>query len=239
VEPSQKEPGNLILAALPDGEMQIMREQGQTVSVHEGKMLQAAGGPADSLLFPTTAALSLIAVTQDGRSVETGLVGREGMVGLPQFFGHHAQPLECMTQHGGELCQFPTTAIRQATLPTLQLLLFRYANYRLAELAQAAVCNKFHFVRQRLSRWLLTAQDRTGKGELDFTQEMLSAIVGARRPVVTSLIGRMEDEGLIEYRRGCVKVVNRSGLEQAACECYGILSKTMSEFLRALPGDAA
>jgi CRP-like cAMP-binding protein len=231
-----QEPRNLILAALPDCEMKIFREKGQKIFFHEGKILQAAGAQSESLLFPTTAALSLMAVTQEGLSVETALIGQEGMVGLPPFLSYdQAHSLEWMVQHSGQACQIATATIRENHLPTLHAVLLRYAGYRLTELAQAAVCNKFHLVRQRFSRLLLTAHDRTGKDRMDFTQEMLSAIVGARRPVVASLIGRMQQEGLIEYRRGCLVMLNRAGVEQAACECYGILSNSLREYLCILP----
>lgn len=230
-----QEPRNLILAALPDREMQCFKDSGQKVVVHEGKILQAATREAEWLFFPTSAVLSLMATTRDGLTVETSLVGQEGLVGLAQFFRHQNHTLECMVQHAGELCQISAEVIRQARLPTLHRLLLQYAGYRLSELTQAAVCNRFHLVRQRFSRWVLTAHDRTAKQEMDFTQEMLSAIVGARRPVLTSLIGRMEDEGLIKYRRGCLAITNRPGLEQAACECYGILSKSMTEFFTSIP----
>lgn len=235
-----QEPQNLLLAALPDEEMKIFRDSGQKIVVHEGKILQPTATDAARLFFPTTAVLSLMAITGDGLTVETSLVGREGLIGLAQFFQHHhqTQTLECMVQHGGEACQIPVAVVRQSRLPTLHRLLFGYAGYHVSELAQAAVCNRFHLVRQRFSRWLLTAQDRTSKDEMDFTQEMLSAIVGARRPVISSLIGEMEEEGLIEYRRGCLAIRNREGLCQAACECYGILSKSMADFLTALPSRA-
>jgi Crp-like helix-turn-helix protein len=230
-----QEPHNLLLDALPDHEMIIFRDSGQKVVVHEGKILPASTLDAEWLFFPTTAVLSLMAMTRDGLTVETSLVGREGLVGLAPFFNQHHHTLECMVQHGGEVCQISADVVRRARLPTLHRLLLRYAGYHLSELAQAAVCNRFHLVRQRFSRWILTANDRTSKHEMDFTQEMLSAIVGARRPVVASLIGRMEDEGLIEYRRGCLAITNRAGLERAACECYGILFKAMTEFLTTVP----
>ncbi|MDF0642416.1 MAG: Crp/Fnr family transcriptional regulator [Nitrospira sp.] len=226
---------NAILAALPEEELRLVREWGQRVSIHEGKILQSAGTACEWLFFPTSAALSLMAVTQDGLSIETGLIGQEGMVGLLQFSGSRSQPLECMVQHGGMACQLSSSSVRRAQLPILYELILRYAGYRLAELAQTAICNRFHLVRQRLSRWLLTAQDRTGRQELEFTQEMLSAIVGARRPVVTSLIGRMQSEGLIEYRRGCLVIQDRPGLETASCECYGILRNALTEYLQGLP----
>jgi hypothetical protein len=231
-------PQNLLLAALPDHERKVFSVSGQKLVVHEGKILQTAFKDEDWLFFPTTAVLSLMALTGDGLTVQTSLVGYEGVVGLASFFGDQHHTLECMVQHAGEVCQISADVIRRTRLPILNSILQRYAGYHLSELTQAAVCNRFHLVRQRFSRWLLTAQDRTAKQEMDFTQEMLSAIVGARRPVITSLIGRMEKEGLIAYRRGCLAISDREGLQRAACECYGILFNAMSEFLRTIASGA-
>ena len=170
MQPAQsQEPHNLLLAALPDGEMQIFRDSGQKISVHEGKILQAATVDEEWLFFPTSAVLSLLAMTQDGFSVETGLVGHEGLVNLGRFFRDRDHSLECMVRHAGELCQISAEVVLRTRLPTLHRLLLRYAGYRMSELAQAAVCNRFHLARQRISRWLLTAQDRTAKQEIDFT----------------------------------------------------------------------
>jgi len=237
--PSTAENGsrNLILAALPPEEMQLFSREGQKLVVHEGKTLQHAGLASDWLFFPTTAVLSLLAGTGEGLTVETGLVGREGMVGLRQFQGHAAPSLDCVVQRGGELCQIAASPVRRANLTKLETLLLRYANYRVTELAQAAVCNKFHLVRQRFCRWLLTAQDRIGKHEMEFTQETLASMVGARRPVVASLIGILEDEGLIDYRRECITILDRTGLERSACECYGILSTALADYRHTLKED--
>lgn len=231
----QREPRNLLLAALPDGEMQIFRDSGQKISLHEGKFLQTSSIDEEWLFFPTSAVLSLIAMTQDGLSVETGLVGHEGLVDLPQFFGHRNHTLECMVRHAGEVCQISADVVRKARLPMLHRLLLHYASYRLSELAQAVICNRFHLVRQRVSRWVLTAEDRTAKREIDCTHEMVSAMVGARRPVVSSLIRQMEEEGLIEYHRGSLAITNRAALKHAACECYGILSTARNEYLSTFP----
>lgn len=226
---------NWILAALPQNEMEIFHERGQKIVLHEGKTLLETGWGVESAFFPATAVVSLIGLTQEGKAIELGLVCREGVIGLPLFFGGPAQPLlQCQVQHGGEVCQIPMHVIREAHLRVLQALVCRYANYRLAELAQSAICNKFHSVRQRFCRWLLTTQDRSGKHELDFTQEMLAAMIGARRPVVTALIGLLQEERLIDYRRGCISILHRSGLYQSACECYAILSEALAEYQRSL-----
>jgi CRP-like cAMP-binding protein len=229
---------NRILAALPDDEMRLFREYGQKIKVHVGKVLQEPGVPATSIYFPVDAIISLVAVTEDGLSVEVGLVGREGIAGLSPFFGGGSLPFQCLVQRDGEICQMEVDRLRRAALPTLQRFACRYANYRLTELAQSVLCNRFHRVRQRFARWLLTLQDRTGDHQMEFTQEALASMVGARRPVVASLIGDMAAQGAIACTRGCVAIRDRAKLERAACECYGVVAKAADDFIQSLGGAA-
>jgi hypothetical protein len=103
--------------------------------------------------------------------------------------------------------------------------------------SQSAVCNKFHLLKQRFCRWILTVQDRSGDEQMELTQEALAAMVGARRPVVASLIGEMQDEGLVRFHRGCLTILDRPALQRLVCECYGIMSDAVSRFIAGL--DAA
>jgi CRP-like cAMP-binding protein len=239
VASSVSSPKNLILAALPQGEMRIFSERGEKVYLPQGMVVQDSGASVESLFFPTTAVISLMALTRDGFSVESGLVCQEGMVGLSYMFGRQTQPLECVVQKSGEACRMSATLMREARLSALQTLLFHYSNYRIAELAQLAICNTFHVLRQRFSRWLLTVQDRTGLDRLEFTQEFLSTMVGARRPVVSALLRRLQREGLIEYGRGGIAILDRSRLEASTCECYGLIARAMQEYVLALQNPAA
>lgn len=113
----------------------------------------------------------------------------------------------------------------------------RWTHYRLVEVSQSAVCNKFHLLKQRFCRWILTVQDRSGDEQMELTQEALAAMVGARRPVVASLIGEMQDEGLVRFHRGCLTILDRPALQRLVCECYGIMSDAVSRFIAGL--DAA
>jgi CRP-like cAMP-binding protein len=225
---------NLILLALPERERQIFRDQGQSIQVHTGKILQEAGSPGDSVFFPSGAVLSLLGLTEDGLSVEVGLIGCEGMVDVPHFFGQSIQPLQCVVQQDGDVCFMSASVVREARMTSLQAILMRYSNYRMIELAQSAVCNKFHLARQRLCRWLLSARDRADTDDMDFTQDVLAAMIGARRPVVTRLIGALQAERTLAYRRGCLSILHRSQLEQCACECYDIISCASARFVDSL-----
>jgi len=225
---------NLLLVGLPEEERRDFEAAAVPVRLDDAETLQEAGREATSLFFPTGAVLSLLGVTQDGLSVEAGMVGTEGMVGLPQFFGSRTPPLQCVVQHRGPAWSLTAEALRTRRLPALHARLLHYTTYRLTELAQSATCNKFHVVRQRFARWLLTAQDRTGLDRMAFGQQVLSCMVGARRPVVTAHISRMQREGLIAYRRGHVAILDRPGLERIACECYAILAEALREYRHAL-----
>jgi hypothetical protein len=227
-------PRNLILAALPEDEMRVFRQSGKKIYLHAGKGLVQGDGRQDSVLFPTTAVISLLGVTQDGLSIETGMIGREGMVGMSRFLGQDTPPVVCIVQHGGEVCQMPAKVVRGTRLSSLERMLLRYSSHRIIELAQSAVCNKFHLARQRLCRWLLTSQDRTGLSEMEFTQEALAGLLGARRPVVASLLGALQDEHAIEYRRGSLSILDRRALEQCACECYDITASATARFMASL-----
>jgi CRP-like cAMP-binding protein len=225
---------NLILSALPEEERQIFRQRGQSIQVQIGKTLQEAGLPGDSVFFPSGAVLSLLGLTEEGLSVEVGLIGSEGMVGISHFFGQSIQLYRCIAQQGGEICQIPVSIIREAHMTSLQAMLLRYATYRMSELAQSAVCNRFHLARQRLCRWLLSAHDRIDSDDLEFTQDVLAAMVGARRPVVTTLIGAMQTEGMLAYRRGHLSILSRTQLERCACECYEIMAGASARFVESL-----
>jgi CRP-like cAMP-binding protein len=225
---------NLILLALPECERKILRDQGQSIQVHIGKILQEAGSQGDSVFFPSGAVLSLLGFTEEGLSVEVGLIGCEGMADVSHFFGKSVQPLQCIVQQGGEVCQMPASIVREARMTSLQAILLRYSNYRMTELAQSAVCNKFHSARQRLCRWLLSARDRANTDDLEFTQDVLAAMIGARRPVVTTVIGALQAEGALAYRRGHLSILNRPQLEQCACECYEIMSCALIRFVKSL-----
>jgi len=227
-------PRNLILAALPEVEMRVFRQSGKKIHLPAGKRLLEADAKQDSVFFPTTAVISLLGVTQDGLSIETGMIGREGMVGMTRFFGQDTPPVLCVVQQSGEVCQMPAKVVRGARLTSLERMLLRYSSHRMIELAQSAVCNKFHLARQRVCRWLLTSQDRRGLSEMECTQESLAELVGARRPVVASLLGALQGERAIEYRRGSLSILDRSYLERCACECYDIMASATARFVTSL-----
>ena len=169
--------------------------------------------------------VSLVIVTSDGRSVEVGIVGKEGFLGAPLAVDVNRSPYRAVVQ-------MPTDGLRikaevlegsKGSLPQLHLLLNRYTHIQGLQVAQLAACNRLHEIEQRLARWLLMSQDRVDSGSLSMTHDLLAQMLGTGRPSVTLAAGILQKAGMIQYTRGNVKILNRKSLEEAACECYGVI----------------
>jgi CRP-like cAMP-binding protein len=168
---------------------------------------------------------SLVALSADGRSVEVGIAGKEGMVGMSLTVGLLRGTFRAIMQMSGSGSRIPSEVF-QAILPcapTLHSQLSRFSLMQGMQVAQLAACNRLHDIDQRLARWLLMCQDRVDSQLLPLTHEFLAQMLGTGRPSVTLAAGVLESNGLIENMRGLVKVLNRKSLEQAACECYGVI----------------
>jgi len=168
---------------------------------------------------------SLVALSADGRSVEVGIVGREGMVGMSIAVGLLRGTFRAIMQMSGSGVRIRSEIFQQVLLcaSTLQSEVSRFALMHGMQVAQLAACNRLHDIEQRLARWLLMCQDRVDSPLLPLTHEFLAQMLGTGRPSVTLAAGALESAGVIENLRGTVKVLNRKGLEQAACECYGVI----------------
>ncbi len=229
---------NWILDSLPVEEHRWLRERGEKLDLKVGTVIYHQGAKMNFGYFPTSGLISLLGMTQEGHSIELGVVGREGFLGLPIIFSDGIQPSFCMVEQTATVCRIPADILKEPHLESLHRTLLRYAALRMMALSQTAVCNQFHSLKQRLCRWLLTAQDRTGLTDLEFTQELLSSMLGARRPVVTVFARRLRKEGAIRYRRGCITIVDRRRLEHGTCECYGVVQGQVNEYLRELAKEA-
>jgi CRP-like cAMP-binding protein len=169
----------------------------------------------------------IVLAVDNGKQVEVGTVGYEGMVGLPAFLGLNYNPSRVLVQVPGEALQLQTAAFSQEARPggTLDRLLRRYTLYRLAGASQTGACNALHRVTERMARWLLMAHDRAGKAGLSLTHEFMSELLGVRRQTISLIARTLQQAGLITYRRGVLRVVNRKGLEATSCECYAVLNQ--------------
>ncbi len=224
---------NRLLAALPHDESAGLQPFLESVYYASGHTIYESHTPIGHVYFPLTGCASVVVSMADGAMVEAGTIGREGLVGLPAFFGTDAGPLITIAQVPGHFARLPVAPFRDAAaegsvLHTL-LLRFTQAHYVLA--AQSAGCNRLHPVEQRCARWLLLTHDRVGVDTFQLTHEFLGYMLGTARPSVTLAARGLQHAGLITYHRGVVTVLDRPGLEAAACECYALIT---DEYVRLL-----
>ena len=170
---------------------------------------------------------SILNVMNDGKSIEVGLAGKEGFIGLPVVAGFRSSASRVVTQAEGNAFRIDAADMREALrkCPQLMVSLLRYSQEATMEVTQIAACNRLHEIDERLARWLLMSQDRIGKDILPLTQEFLSQMLGTRRASVSVAAATLQKAGLISYTRGHVTILNRSELENACCECYGIIRR--------------
>jgi CRP-like cAMP-binding protein len=236
VTPDPRE--NRLLAALPDAEWQRWRPQLEPVDLPLGKALYESGRKMSHVYFPTTSIVSLLYVMEDGASAEIAVVGHEGIVGVSLFMGGESTTSRAVVQSAGHGFQLKANLMMREfnrAGPVLHVLL-RYTQALITQMAQTAVCNRHHSLDQQLCRWLLLSLDRLTSCELVMTQELMANMLGVRREGVTEAAGHLQAAGLIQYRRGHIKVLDRDRLERRACECYAVVKK---EYDRLLPAATA
>jgi CRP-like cAMP-binding protein len=225
--PEGKPVGNLILLSIADSDYSSLRPHLEYVSLPDHLVLHEAGGKLEFAYFPNRGLISLVVVMKDGKTAEAGIVGNEGFTGTLAAVGLSRSPLQAIVQISGDGFRVEVGALQNTleSAPHLQLMLSRYAAIRSMQVAQTAACNRLHNVEQRLARWLLMTQDRVGSGSLAITHDFLATMLGTDRPSVSLAAGVLQKKKLIEYTRGAVEIVNRKKLEDAACECYGVIQR--------------
>lgn len=216
---------NVILLSLPDREYNLLRPHLEPAELPQYEILLEPGEKIDFTYFLNDGMASLVALSRDGRSVEVGIVGKEGMLGMPLTVGMQRETFRAIMQMSGHGLCVRSEVFKDVLpcAPTLRAELSRFALMHGMQAAQLAACNRLHEVEQRLSRWLLMCQDRVDSQLLPLTHEFLSQMLGTGRPSVSLAAGALENAGLIENLRGTVKILNRKNLELAACECYGVI----------------
>jgi CRP-like cAMP-binding protein len=227
--------GNRLVAALPDEDRARLLARSETVRLDVPRAVHEANRPIPHVYFPLSGVVSLTSQMDGGDVVEVGLVGNEGMVGLPVFLGASSSPFQAYAQVSGEGWRLPAAAFMEVVERggALVAVLHRYTHVLLSQTAQAAACNRLHPVEQRLARWLLMTHDRVADDSVPLTQEFLGMMLGVRRASVTTAAGMLQQAGLIRYHRGAIVVLDQPGLEAAACDCYRIIR---AEYERVLPG---
>jgi len=224
---------NHLLAALPAGDYERLAPHLELIPLKLGEVLYEPGVRLRYVYFPTTSIVSLLYVMEDGASAEIAIVGNEGILGISLFMGGETTPSRAVVQSAGYGYRLKAQLLKdefQRFGPMLHLLL-RYTQALITQMAQTAVCNRHHSVDQQLCRWLLLSLDRLASNELSMTQELIANMLGVRREGVTEAAGKLQDAGLISYRRGRITVLDRPGLEARSCECYEVVKKELDRLL--------
>jgi CRP-like cAMP-binding protein len=224
---------NHLLAALSPGERDRLHPHLRLVPLPLGRVLYESGDVLRHVYFPTDSIVSLLYVLADGASAELSVVGNEGLIGIALFMGGETTPSRAIVQSAGHAYRLLGQRLKDEFHRNgeLQLLLLRYTQALITQMAQTAVCNRHHSVDQQLCRWLLLSLDRLSSNQLTMTQELIAHMLGVRREGVTEAAGKLHKLGVIEYRRGQITVLDRPRMEQLCCECYAAVKKETDRLL--------
>jgi len=228
---------NHLLGALSASEYARLAPHLELVHMPLGEVLYESGDELYHAFFPVNCIVSLLYVTVNGASAEIAMVGNEGIIGVALFMGGGTMPNRAVVQSAGYAYRLRAPLIQQefGRNGSLGRLLLRYTQALITQMAQSAVCNRHHSVDQQLCRWLLRSLDRLPGNELTMTQELIANMLGVRREGITEAAGKLQRAGLIDYRRGHIRVLDRPGLEALACECYQVVKAEFDRLLPAVP----
>ncbi|MFO7551706.1 MAG: Crp/Fnr family transcriptional regulator [Haliea sp.] len=224
---------NALLAALPLAVQLRLFPLLHAVELPLGEEIYAANQPETLVYFPVDCIISLLYVMIDGHSAEISVVGREGVVGLAVFLGGGSTPSHAVVQSAGTAYRLPAAELMREfeTDPSIRMLMLRYTQSLITQMAQTAVCNRHHSIDQQLARWLLLSMDRLPSEELTMTQELIANMLGVRRESVTAAANKLQKLGVIHYVRGHITVIDRPKLEGLSCECYRVVKDECDRLL--------
>jgi CRP-like cAMP-binding protein len=213
---------NRILLSLPQGSLERLLPALELRTITKGELIDRPDGPIEYMHFPNRGLLSFVKTMRDGRTVEIGVVGIEGISSPHALFGMNRAVLETIVQIPGTAFRIKRDELKRliAEDTALQEVMEKYAHFAIAAFAQTAACNRLHYLEERCCRWLLIAHDSARTDTFLLTHEFLAMMLGAQRAGVSIAASALQKAGLIQYRRGQVTITDRSGLEDAACECY-------------------
>ena len=225
---------NRLLAALPKKEYQRLLPELERVPLAFGDILYEPGDAITHVYFPDNGIISLLSKVESQKVLEVGIVGNEGMAGLPVALGVSVSLNRGLVQSAGTAMRMKAAVLRRefGRDGALQRLLHRYLHSLLTQISQSAVCNRFHAVDARLARWLLMTHDRVESDEFRLTQEFLSNMLGVRREAVSKAAGAFQKLKFVNYTRGHITVLNRPGLEATACQCYRVIKDESEHVFR-------
>jgi CRP-like cAMP-binding protein len=228
---------NHLLAALPGDVQSRLFSHLELIPMPLGKVIYESGDTLRHVYFPVDSIISLLYVMEDGASAEISVVGNEGLVGVALFMGGESTPSRAIVQSAGTAYRLLGQRLKEefSRHGDLLLLMLRYTQSLITQMAQTAVCNRHHSVDQQLCRWLLLSLDRLPSNRLTMTQELIANMLGVRREGVTDAAGKLQKLGVIEYSRGHITVLDRPKLEGLSCECYAVVKKETDRLLHYMP----
>jgi CRP-like cAMP-binding protein len=223
--PSAK--GNAFLSALPAEDFSLLAPHLRTVPLECGVTLHDVGDETEHVYFPKSGMVSLVTVMQSGATIETGTVGRAGILGATAGLGSRRAFSKAVVQITGDAVRVDASQFHMATKESdvIRNLLIEYNDFFLSQIQQSVACNALHVLEARLCRWLLQTQDCINSDVIPLTQEILAQMLGVRRTTLTVVARLLQSAGMIRYRRGRIHIVNRSALENSACECYAVIKQ--------------
>jgi CRP-like cAMP-binding protein len=228
---------NDILRALLNSEYKHLRPKLERVNLKRGQIIYRADQRIDHVFFPETAVVAMIDTVENGGTIEVGIIGHEGMVGINVFLG-------CLLTRDKAIVQISGSAMRMKTIDLrkelrfgspLQRLLLRYTQALLAIISQSVACSQHHTIAQRLARWLLTMHDHAELNQFEMPQESIAAMLGVRRVGITEAAGKLQTARLITYRRARISILDEAGLKKKSCECYRFVRQQFNGLLRDVP----
>lgn len=230
---NSNKPINRLLAALPQEDYQRLCPHLEAVELPQHKILYHAGEHYQYAYFPSHSIVSTVAIMENGSTTEIGVIGNEGMVGLPIILDTDYTNSTAIVQVGNGGYRIAAEQIQKEInrQGALKRLLMRYVQARIIQLGQTAACNRYHSTQERFARWLLTVRDNIQKDEFQLTQEFISQMLGVRRTGVTEVANKFQKAGIIQYKRGLIRIVSQEKLESCACECYWLIAKEFSRLL--------
>lgn len=225
---------NHLLAALPATELERLKPHLELIHMPLGEVLCESGGRLPYVYFPTSTIISLHYILENGASSEIAGVGNEGMLGISLFMGGESTPSWATVQTAGHGYRMKAGFLMQEFNQggPVQRLLLRYTQALITQISQTAVCNRHHTIEQQLCRWLLLTLDRLNSQDLVMTQELIASMLGVRREGITEAAGKLQQAGIIRYRRGHITVLDQIGLKTHVCECYEVVKKEFDRLFR-------
>jgi CRP-like cAMP-binding protein len=222
---------NHLLRALPQRDYRKLLQVLEPVKLGLGEILYESQAEIRHVYFPIDCFVSMLTTVDAGRAVEVGLIGSEGMIGVPMALGVAVSPFRAVVQGGGTAMRLKTGDFRRSfsSSSALKREVFLFTHLLMIQIAQTAACNRFHVVTQRMARWMLMTRDRVDSNEFRITQEFLALMLGVRRVGVSTAMCRLREHKLIVYRRGTVTILDHEGLVAAACACYKTVKDTYQQ----------